>query len=468
MPGDEDVTQDPFHRQVIAADDDEDERGPFRIGQVVAGVFEISAVLGAGGMGVVYEALDRRLLRRVAIKTARDVEHAAALRTEAQGLTAIGGRGFVNVHAFLEHGGVEFIVMERLYGDTLETRLQDARAKGEPLPVDDVVELLIEIAAALSAAHRAGVAQRDLKPSNVMLCGARVVIIDLGLFIPEIMAGPSSAAAGSIEYIAPEVMLGDVKRGQGPLIDLYALGILAFEALTNRTPFGTGTATTTVLGHLYTPTPDVRSFRPDVPPPLAALIEDLLAKEPDRRPASAEAVVWQLLAIRDDARRMPRMRVLAVDDDVNVGRALKRSLESSYPKLHVDTTTNPALALDGGAGTPPDVILVDLNMPMHNGVEICMSLLALPDDRRPIVVAMSAEANANDLEVLSALGVCHFVPKDENFVSAMSGIVARLRERHEGVLARRMAPPASRVVARGVVNCRVEANELDGPSRGHG
>ena len=411
--------------------------GPFRVGELVDGIYEIKRVLGVGGMAVVYEARDTVLLRLVAIKAPLFTVFAEHIRNEAQALAAIRNPAFVTVHHLGRHAAVEFLVMERLFGDTLEARLDDARARGRFLPVEEVLDLLIPITDALSAAHAAGVAQRDLKPANVVVCGDRVVIVDFGLFVPEVLVAPENVAAGSAEYVAPEVLLRSVERGEGPLIDLYSLGVLAFELLTNTTPYVSDSLGCTLASHVGAPIPDPRTFRPEIPPELAFLVLELLAKEPHARPASAEAVLWQLKDIRNHGNRLAkRMRVLAVDDEPHVGRALKKSLESSFPQVHVEATTDPARAMGGASEDPlADVVLVDLNMPKHNGLEVCMNLLSLPADRRPLVVAMSAQATEEDLAVLRSLGVQHFVPKDAAFVAAMSDVIRDLR--HGG-------PPATR------------------------
>lgn len=402
--------------------------GPFSIGQVIAGAYEITRVLGVGGMGVVYEARDVALLRRVAIKTPLFAAYAAALHREAQALALIRHHAFVTVHHVGTYDGTDFMVMERLYGESLEARLDDARARHQQLPLTDVLDILIPITDALTAAHAVGIAQRDLKPANVLVCGERIVLIDLGLFVPEVLVDPDNEAAGSPEYIAPEVLLRTVERGEGPLIDLYSLGILAFELLTTTTPFAADSLGRTLANHVGAPIPDVRLLRPDVPGELAALVNELLAKEPRSRPASAEAVLWQLKDVRHAGlRRTRHMRVLALDDEPHVGFALKASLEAAFPQVHVEPTTDPARAMSALQGSPPDVVLVDLNMPKYNGIEVCMNLLALPEERRPEVVAMSAQATSADLAVLRALGVRHFVAKDDAFVSAMSDIIRDLR-----------------------------------------
>jgi serine/threonine-protein kinase len=272
--------------------------GPFRVGERVAGTYAITGVLGVGGTCVVYEARDELLLRRVAIKAPLFEVFAPRLRTEAQALAQIHDPAFVKVHHLGRHEGVVFLVMDRLFGETLEARLDDARARAARLPLHEVLDLLVAIARGLTAAHRVGVAQRDLKPANVLLCGDRLVLVDLGLFIPEVLVAPENEAAGSPDYVAPEVLLRAVEQGQGPLIDLYALGIVAFELLTNATPFAADSIGRTLANHVCAPIPDVRLRRPEVPDALASLVGELLAKEPRSRPSSAEEVAWRLEDVR--------------------------------------------------------------------------------------------------------------------------------------------------------------------------
>ncbi len=412
----------PLEGQAIAT------KGPFQVGQLVGEVFKITRILGVGGMGVVYEARDIVLLRYVAIKVPGSPGHEPALRAEAQALAAIRSPAFVTVHHVARHEGIEFMVMERLFGETLHERLLGVKARGLRLSLDEVIDLLIAVADALSAAHAVGIAQRDLKPANIVICGERVVLVDMGLFVPEVLVAPENDVAGSADYIAPEVLTRSVEKGKGPLIDLYALGILAYELLTNKTPFDGASLERTFTNHIYAPIPDVRELRPDVPSDLAALMVELLAKSPDDRPPGAEAVLWQLKHIRvHGLRRAGRMTVLAVDDEAHVGISLKRSLESAFPQIHVEPTTDPEKAILSVQQAPPDVVLVDLNMPKYNGVEVCMSLMAIPADRRPVVVGMSARATEDDIKVLRSLGVRHFVPKDASFVAAMSEVIRDLR-----------------------------------------
>jgi twitching motility two-component system response regulator PilG len=137
--------------------------------------------------------------------------------------------------------------------------------------------------------------------------------------------------------------------------------------------------------------------------------------------------LWQLKDIRNHGlRRAKHMTVLAIDDEPHVARALKSSLESSFPQIEFRSTTNPSAVIDD-VHMKADVVLVDLNMPGHNGVEVCMSLLSLPAAEQPVIVAMSAQAKTSDVEMLRSIGVRHFVPKDRAFVGAMSAVIREVR-----------------------------------------
>ena len=275
-------------------------RGPFSIGEIVQNAYRVDGILGVGGMGVVYAATDCNLPRRVALKAPLHAAFGPAIRNEAQAIAAIRHPSFTAIYHFGIHENVEFFAMERILGESLDQRLLTCAAAGCPLSIDEAVRLLIAVGEALAAAHRVSVAHRDLKAANILLSGSRTVLIDLGLFIPEPLVGPSNLAAGSIQSIAPEVVLGCVVRGGGPLIDIYALGALAYELLVGHAPF-VGDSTPLVLAkHVCGEIPDPREERAEVPAPLAALVRNMLAKEPTDRPSSADTVVWQLRHIRGE------------------------------------------------------------------------------------------------------------------------------------------------------------------------
>jgi serine/threonine protein kinase len=409
----------------------------FPVGTLISETYEITAVLGVGGMGVVYEAKDLGLNRVVALKFALTEQDALTLRKEAQGLAALRHPNLVGIYSLGRHHGHDYMVMERIHGVTLEQRIDEAWKKREPIPLDEVLDLLVAITDALTAVHRAGIVHHDIKSANVMVTASRVVLMDFGLVTPEFAVKRGKLIAGSIDYIAPEIITNSIKPGSGHLVDLYALGVLAFELLTGRPPFWSESPQATFVAHLGAPVPDVRAVRSDVPPKLAELIEALLAKSPDDRPESAEVLLWKLTALRSGGPRAsepPSMSVLIIDDDPEICAVLKRALKHTFPRLEVEATTSPNEALRRVEQRTPDIALVDLNMPDINGIELCMHLRSLPEGRTPTVVAMSAAASDNDLLVLESLGIEHFVPKDTDFIARMCEVLGDLRRARRAAL----------------------------------
>lgn len=403
--------------------------GPFRIGELVDDAFEIRAQIGAGGMGVVYDAFDVKLQRTVALKVPHDATFADTLLAEARALAALRHPSLVAVFGLGRHHGIDFMVMERLHGARLDEVIDDERRHGGQLPVAEIIDRLTAISDALTAVHRAGLSHRDVKAANVIVSGERTVLTDFGLVVPELDLGigPQEQMAGTQDGMAPEVIVGRVRRGLGASVDLYALGALAFELLTLRPPY-TGPDRHAILrAHIEAPIPDPRDFRHDVPDEVALLVMELLAKVPEERPESSEVVLWRLAALRDaiGLGRALRMRVLAVDDEASVVHLLKRALETSLPGIEVETSTSAVQARSMIDREQPAAVLVDLNMPGVNGVELCMDLLSRK--RGPTVVAMSAQASEDDLALLRSIGVRWFVAKDSSFVAQMSRVVGAIR-----------------------------------------
>ena len=211
------------------------------------GPYEVTASIGAGGMGEVYRAKDTKLGRDVAIKVlpsglAGDPSHMIRFRREAQVLASLNHPNIAIIHGLEESGDITALVMEFVEGETLEARLR----KGALAP-EQAVRLAIQIAEALEAAHRKGIAHRDLKPANVMLTKAGVKLLDFGLakLVESPVASPltSEAAAtmtmaapvtrdhtilGTPQYMAPEQIEG---RECDTRSDLFAFGCVLYEML---------------------------------------------------------------------------------------------------------------------------------------------------------------------------------------------------------------------------------------------
>jgi serine/threonine protein kinase len=206
---------------------------------IVAGRYHVNTLLGTGGMGAVWLAHDDVLQRAVALKqfsNERREDGSCALR-EARAAARISHPGVVRVHDVVLDDDGDWLVMEALPGKPLSTII---RERGR-LPVDEVRQIALQLLSALQAIHAVDLVHRDVKPSNIQVCGDdRVVLTDFGLSSPSGVSGGlrSGAVAGSLRYMAPETIFA----GQfGPPSDLYALGVTLYAAVEGHPPFDPGT-----------------------------------------------------------------------------------------------------------------------------------------------------------------------------------------------------------------------------------
>ena len=282
------------------------------------GVYEVRRQLGTGGMGDVYEAYDRGLDRIVAIKALHPGLETDKLRQEARALAACRHPGVATAYALCAEDGVDYLVMERVYGVSLAALLDQRKASGSPLAVAEAVDLLIGLAEAVGAIHAAGIAHRDLKPDNILVApGGRVVVIDFGIFAAECAALPAGGISGTPHYMAPESISDQVRAGAGHLVDFYALGIMAVEMLTGEPPFVGFSAREVLVGHVVDDAPDLHALRPELPLQLVRIVQDLLRKDPDERPQDVDQILFRLRAMRVDPRRPrarpPKAKILGAD-----------------------------------------------------------------------------------------------------------------------------------------------------------
>jgi serine/threonine protein kinase len=271
-------------------------------GAVVGGRYRLRRLLGRGGMGAVWLATDERLRRPVATKqlvlagAATDEERLAA-RTrvwhEARLTARVDHPGTVRIYDLAEEAGEPWIVMEALPGRTLEAALRDQG----PRQVGQVASLGLWLLEVLEAIHRAGVVHRDVKPSNVQLCGGgRVVLTDFGIATTT-RDGPGSVndkVSGSPAYMAPEQVQGGKAE---PASDLFSLGATLYAAVEGRSPFGKGCPAATLTAVVDDPPAPLRRAGP-----LAPVIEGLLAKDPGRR-LDTDQARRALRAVQAEARK---------------------------------------------------------------------------------------------------------------------------------------------------------------------
>jgi len=274
--------------------------------------YRIVRRLGAGGMGVVYLAEDTRLNRRAALKflppsAAGDAHAASRLLREAQTASALDHPNVATIFEVGEWQGQSFIAMAFYEGETLKERLDRGA-----LPVDEAIAILQKIATGLAAAHRAGIVHRDLKPANTMLLAdGQVKILDFGL--ASVVSDRADTmtrltqpgtVVGTLGYMAPEQING---AEVGPAADVWALGVIAYEMLTGRTPFSGHNAGAAALA-LMTVTPEpLNAVRADVPEQLAHLVAEALEKMPERRTLTAADFLSRLEGSRGHSVATPAL-----------------------------------------------------------------------------------------------------------------------------------------------------------------
>ncbi|WP_053638719.1 serine/threonine-protein kinase [Streptomyces sp. NRRL F-4707] len=274
-------------------------------GALIADRYELTRLLGRGGMGEVWAARDRRLHRGVAVKLLRHDDLASRelvrrFAREAVAAAQINHPNVVALHDSGVHEDVHFLVMEHIEGTSLAEHLH----RQGPLPLARALAIAEEICAALVAAHAVNVVHYDIKPSNVMLtAGGSIKVVDFGIagftHAHTFTVAPTSVLSpvGTAQYGAPEQFLD--QRGD-ERSDLYALGSVLFALLTGEPPFGDGTPLAVVRRKLDEEPRPVTALRADVPASLARLLTDLLQRDPDDRPRTAATVGERLARLRAD------------------------------------------------------------------------------------------------------------------------------------------------------------------------
>ena len=278
-------------------------RGPLT-GSEVQG-YRVGKVLGRGGMGTVYEAVQLSLERKVALKVlapelTRDPSRVERFVAEARAAGRLNNAHLVGVYDVVEDAGQHLISMELMPGGSLEDLL---RERGGPLPLAETLPLLFDAARGLTYAAEQGLVHRDVKPANLMISETGAVkLCDLGLAI---FTSRQHDVSGSPHYIAPEQALGEDLDGRA---DLYALGASWVELLSNDTLYAGTSAGDIARKQVEEPIPDLKAKIPDLPAEVEALLRSLLAKAPAERYPSARQLQRDLVVL---ARRFGTPEVTA-------------------------------------------------------------------------------------------------------------------------------------------------------------
>ena len=322
--------------------------------------YEDVELVAHGGMADVYRARDSVLGRVVAVKVladryAADEDFRARFTREALTAASLSHPNVVTIFDVGEPEGTPFIVMEHLGGGSLADRL-----RGGPIPHATAITWLDQAAAALDAAHAAGIVHRDVKPANLMLDDeGDVHVTDFGIARAAAHDPLTSAGTilGSSGYMAPEQARGETATAAS---DRYALGCVAFELLTGRRPFEAESPTAEATLHATEPPPHASELDPSLPAAVDTVLLRALAKNPDARPPSAKALVGGLRgALNKDDSPTRLMAVPVRDAPTRVQRSDRRPVALIAAVLALaGAGTAAALALSGGGDDQPRTVVV--------------------------------------------------------------------------------------------------------------
>ena len=388
-----------------------------RLKDMLSPTYDIERELGGAGMSRVFVATERSLGRKVVIKLlspelTADVNR-GRFRREIQVAAQLQHPHIVPLLSAGEHEDLLYFTMPFISGESLKTAVE----KNGPLPVVDVVRVLYDVAEALDYAHGQGVVHRDIKPANILRSGSYSLITDFGVAKALNASMPASGmtstgmAVGTPAYMAPEQLAGDASADHR--IDIYALGLLAYELLNGKSPFAASTPQR-VLAAVLTQEPKLLiEVRPDVPPSLSELVMRCLSKDPIERPPSARQVLDSLDMfstasgeIRTMEHRLPRSARMT-PTAVPVTAAPEDTPSTEIKKPESKTPHDQLLSVESAPGSF-NVHNVGYDPPKKNRIKLVLGVVALlvPAAVAAFVLSQrSSNGSSADAAAVPQLGV---------------------------------------------------------------
>jgi len=409
------------------------------VGEVIGGCYRVAGEAGRGAMGVVLLAIDEQLERRVAVKLLHSQLRDDSLRErflmEARTMAMIDHPNVASVFAFGEHRGVPYFVMEYVEGRTVADWLVESGPQPDIL---SALRILEDACRGIGAIHAAGAIHRDIKPSNLLLDNEfRTRVADFGLAERALDGSRIHEVAGTVAYMAPEIAFseGEARANASQLSDVYALGCVAYELLTGTLPFESDTDMGIMLQHATEVPLPVSLVRPELTAAFDRLLMRALEKKPERRTPSVQAFLQELLAARQ--RFLEPLRILVAEDDDDFRELLGLKLAQEFPGASIECVADGHAAIRAFDADPASVVLLDLQMPNLDGVDVTAVLRTREAATLVPILVITASGGPAEWKLMSALGADRFLVKPVPLDDVVQTIRAAMKERRDA--ARRQA-----------------------------